>query len=216
MHQCRYKPAIPINKVQKIGAQARVGTFMTVAVRVAEAEASIPTVQDRLWKRVIKLWTDIHTLPATNPLHRNTSRIQKSRPTHRSPLYQVAEALKDIEMEEMEVINPFTLAPWEKRVQTAINTEIIRQPDTNRAAYIAVSSSAQHGMVGFGAAIKTRKHIGDTPTIETLSSHSRPKDRTEPIRGRTSSNSPRIWTVTAAQIPQHHASDEEQSSRAYA
>jgi ribonuclease HI len=183
MHKCRYKPAIPLHRVQKIGAQAIVGTFMTAAVRVAEAEASIPTVQDRLWKRVIKLWTDIHTLPATNPLRRNTSRIRKSRPTHRSPLYQVAEALKDIEMEEMEAINPFTLAPWEKRVQTTIDTEIIRQPDTNRAAYVAVSSSARHGMVGFGAAIKTRKHVGDAPTIETLSSTLGPRTEQNPYVG---------------------------------
>jgi hypothetical protein len=45
MHKCRYKPAAPINRVQKIGTQAIMGTFMTVAVRVvAEAKASIPTV----------------------------------------------------------------------------------------------------------------------------------------------------------------------------
>jgi ribonuclease HI len=95
----------------------------------------------------------------------------------------VAEALKDIEMEEMETINPFTLAPWEKRVQTAIDIEIIRQPDTNRAAYIAVSSSARHGMVGFGAAIKTRKHIGDAPTIETISSTLGPRTEQNPYVG---------------------------------
>jgi hypothetical protein len=34
-HECRYKPAITINRVQRIGAQAVVGTFMTVATRVA-------------------------------------------------------------------------------------------------------------------------------------------------------------------------------------
>ena len=53
MHECRYKAAIPINRVQKIGAQAIVGTFMTVATSVAEAEAHIPTVEDRLWRRAI-------------------------------------------------------------------------------------------------------------------------------------------------------------------
>lgn len=36
MHKCTYKRAIPINRLQKI---AIVGTFMTAAVRVAEAEA---------------------------------------------------------------------------------------------------------------------------------------------------------------------------------
>jgi hypothetical protein len=28
------------------------------------------------WRRVIKLWTDTHTLPNTNPLRRNTSRMR--------------------------------------------------------------------------------------------------------------------------------------------
>jgi hypothetical protein len=48
---------------------------MMVATSVAEVEATIPTVEDRLWRRAIKLWIDIHTLPDTNPLRRNTSRI---------------------------------------------------------------------------------------------------------------------------------------------
>jgi hypothetical protein len=46
---------------------------MTVATSVAEAEATIPTLEGRLWRRAIKLWIDIHTLPNTNPLYRNTS-----------------------------------------------------------------------------------------------------------------------------------------------
>lgn len=180
MHECRYKSAIPINRVQKIGAQAIVGTFMTVATSVAEAEATIPTVEDRLWRRVIKLWTDIHALPDTNPLRRNTSRMRKFRKQHRSPLYQVGEKLKDIAMEEMETIYPFTLSPWEKRVQTITSKEITRQPDSNRAAYIAVSSSARNGVVGLGAAIKTRKRIGDDPTVETLLSTLGPRTEQNP------------------------------------
>ena len=183
MHECRYKPARPINRVQKIGAQAIVGTFMTVAASVAAAEASIPTVEDRLWKRVIKLWTDIHTLPTTNPLRRNTFRMRKSYTRYRSPLYQVAETLKDIEMQELETINPFALAPWEKRVHTITVKEITTQPDSNRAAHIAVSSSARNGVVGFGATIKTRKHVGDAPTVETLSSTLGPRTEQNPYVG---------------------------------
>ncbi len=180
MHECRYKSAIPINRVQKIGAQAIVGTFMTVATSVAEAEATIPTVEDRLWRRVIKLWTDIHALPDTNPLRRCTSRMRKFRKQHRSPLYQVAEKLKDVAMEEMETIHPFTLPPWEKRVQTIADEEMTRQPDSNRAAYIAVSSSARNGVVGLGVAIKTRKRVRDDPTVETLSSTLGPRTEQNP------------------------------------
>jgi hypothetical protein len=42
-----------------MAAQAIVGTFLTVATSVAEAEAYIATTQDRFWKRAIKLWTFI-------------------------------------------------------------------------------------------------------------------------------------------------------------
>jgi hypothetical protein len=94
-----------------MAAQTIVGTFLTVATSVADAEAHIATAQDRFWKRAIKLWTDIHTLPDTNPLRKNTSRMRKFRTQHRSPLYQVADALKGIPMDELETINPYTLTP---------------------------------------------------------------------------------------------------------
>jgi hypothetical protein len=93
MHACKDKVARPISRVQRIGARAIVGTFVTVATWVAEAEAHIPSAQERFWKRAVKLWTDIHALPETNPLRRNTSRMRKFRRQYRSPLYQVADAL---------------------------------------------------------------------------------------------------------------------------
>lgn len=85
---------------------------------MAEAEAHILSAQERFWKRAVRLWTDIHALPETNPLRRNTSRMRKFRRQYRSPLYQVADLLKGIEMEQMEIIRPGVLAPWENRVQT--------------------------------------------------------------------------------------------------
>ena len=141
MHAFKDKLVGPINRVQRIGAQAIVGTFLTVATSIAEIEAYIASTQDRFWKRAVELWTDIHTLPDTNPLRRNTSRMRKFRRQHRSPLYQVADALKDIAMEELETINPFTLAPWEKRVQTITDETAAGQADTGWAVRITVSST---------------------------------------------------------------------------
>lgn len=120
MHACKDKAIRPINRVQRVGAQAIVGTFLTVATSVAEAESHITSAQHRFWRRAMKLWTDLHTLPEANPLRRNTARIKKFRRFHRSPLYQVAEALKSIEMETLESIHPFTLAPWETRMQADV------------------------------------------------------------------------------------------------
>jgi hypothetical protein len=64
------------------------------------------------------MWIDLYMLPDTNPLRRNTAWIKKFRRFHCSLLYQVADALKNIEMETLETINLFTLAPWETRMQT--------------------------------------------------------------------------------------------------
>jgi hypothetical protein len=105
MYECNWKAAPAINRVQRIGAQAIVGTFSTVATSIAEAEAHIPAAQDRFWRRAIKMWTDIHTLPETNPLRNATSRIRKFRRSYRSPLYQVADVLKDVPLESLETIS---------------------------------------------------------------------------------------------------------------
>jgi ribonuclease HI len=169
MHVFKDKLVGPINRVQRIGAQAIVGTFLTVATSVAEAEAHIASARDRFWRRAIKLWTDIHTLPETNPLRRNTSRMRKFRKQHRSPLYQVAEALKDIAMEELETINPCTLAPWEKIVQTIADESASRQLDTGWGVRIAVSSSARNGVVGMGGVIEIYRSARSNPRNEIYS-----------------------------------------------
>src|SRR5438045_648155 len=135
MHTFKDKLVGPVNRVQRLGAQAIVGMFLTVATSIAEAEAHIASAQDRFWRRAVKLWTDIHTLPDTNLLHRNTSQMRKFRKQHRSPLYQVADALKDIAMEELETIIPFTLAPWERRIQTIIDKTAVRQADSSWAVH---------------------------------------------------------------------------------
>lgn len=149
MHACKDKLIGPINRVQRMGAQAIVGTFLTVATSVAEAEAHIISVHERLWRRAIKIWIDIHTLLDTNPLRRVTSRIQKFYPKRRSPFHQVACRLKDIPMEEIENIHPFALAPWDKRIQI-ITEETDRQTTEGWSVKLAVSSSARNGMVGVG------------------------------------------------------------------
>lgn len=47
MHAFRDKAIGPINRVQRVGAQAIVGTFLIVATCVAEAEAHITIAQHR-------------------------------------------------------------------------------------------------------------------------------------------------------------------------
>lgn len=144
----------PINRVQRVAAQAIVGIFLTVAISIAEAEAHIATAQQRFWRRAVKMWTDIYTLPETNPLRRDTDRIRKFRRYHCSPLYQVADTLKNIKIELLETINPFTLVSWETYVQT--ENESISEGSTvpDGSIQIVFSSLSRNKLVGFGIAIE--------------------------------------------------------------
>ena len=47
MHACGCKGMALINRIQRLGAQAVIGAFRTVATAVAEAEASIRTANER-------------------------------------------------------------------------------------------------------------------------------------------------------------------------
>ncbi|KAJ5494161.1 hypothetical protein N7463_010248 [Penicillium fimorum] len=169
MHACKDKAMGPINRVQRVGAQAIVGTFLTVATSVAEAEAHIATARQRFWRRAVKMWTDMHTLPDTNPLRRGTDRIRKFRRYHRSPLYQIADALKHIDMETLETINPFTLAPWEERIQPGEDPPQDLQTTAGLYMQIAVSSSARNELVGFGVAIEKQPPRYRKLKLKTLS-----------------------------------------------
>jgi ribonuclease HI len=57
-------------------------------------------------------------------------------------------------METLETINPFTLAPWETRMQTDVEAMPNSQTVPGGSMQVAVSSSARNGLVGFGVAIK--------------------------------------------------------------
>jgi hypothetical protein len=90
MHAFKDKAVGPINQVQRIGALAIVETFLTVATSMAEAEAHIATAHSRLWRRAVKMWTDIHTLPETDPLReiQLVSRNSEDSTVHRYTRWQ--------------------------------------------------------------------------------------------------------------------------------
>ncbi|KAJ0131315.1 hypothetical protein HZ326_25593 [Fusarium oxysporum f. sp. albedinis] len=53
---CKTASAYAIHRVQRVGAQAVIGSFTSVATGVAEAEAHIATIHERFWRRASKLW----------------------------------------------------------------------------------------------------------------------------------------------------------------
>lgn len=91
-------------------------------------------------------------IPYPTPIfcRRNTSRMQTFRKQDRSALYQVANAVQHIAIEQLENINPCTLIPCEIRVTTIVNEAGSRHLGIAGVVYIAVSSSARNGVVGYG------------------------------------------------------------------
>ncbi|EAQ90174.1 hypothetical protein CHGG_06793 [Chaetomium globosum CBS 148.51] len=169
MHQCNWKTTPAIHRVQRVAAQGIIGTFSTVATRVADAEAHIPTAQDRFWKRAIKMWTDIYTLPETNPLRNTTSRMRKFRRSYRSPFFQVVDLLKDVPLDSLETIALVVLAPWERRVRTTVDGTGIQQKETEWAVQIAVSSFARNNVVGIGGVVRLPLPMRDDSRNEAFS-----------------------------------------------
>jgi len=160
MHACKTVPAYAIQRVQRIGAQAIIGSFTSVATGVAEAEAYIATIQERFWRRASKLWVDIHTLPRTNPV-RNLLRGIKTFRRFISPLRRIADVCRELPKDTMEVIQPFALAPWEARLQVTLNSQEEKEENKIKelaragwAVRIATSSSARNDLVGMGVAIR--------------------------------------------------------------
>jgi ribonuclease HI len=160
MHACKTVSTYAIHRVQRVGAQAIIGSFTSVATGVAEAEAHIATVHERFWRRASKLWVDIHTLPRTNPV-RNLLRGIKAFRRFISPLRRIADVCRELPKDTMEVIQPFTLAPWEARLQVILSSQREEEEDKSKelakagwAVRVATSSSARNDLVGMGGTIK--------------------------------------------------------------
>lgn len=158
MHACGAKAMSPMNRIQRIGAQAIIGTFRTVATAIAEVEASIRTVQDRHAERATNLWISLRTLPKTNPLSRVGTRVFQR---FTSPLQKIAHAHQGTLTDRMEVIQPFAVAPWEGRLSTTIapdREKAVEAVNSTHGILIATSSSERKGIVGMGGAIHDTLH----------------------------------------------------------
>lgn len=130
--------------------------------------------------------------------------MKKFRRYHRLLLYRVADALKNIEVETLEKINPFKLAPWKERVQTDIHEIPATQPETEGFMQTAVSTSVGNKMVGFGGAIQKQPPRCRKTETEVLFCHTRRRKRVEPVLGGVGSNSTRFEHATGTETLQDH------------
>ncbi|KAJ6436250.1 reverse transcriptase [Purpureocillium lavendulum] len=146
MHARRAKETGWLNKAQRIGAQAVIGAFRTVATAVAEAEASIPTIEERHRQAATRLCVDLRTLPQTHPL---AALRNKASRRYLSPMQGIASVVAKASTERMEVIGAFALRPWAKRIPVSAEMDLAGtvQPPNPQGIIITTASSQKDGRV---------------------------------------------------------------------
>jgi hypothetical protein len=200
MHAAKGLATAMLNRAQRVGAQAIIGEFKTTAVAIAEAEAYIRPVHQRLGERATKLWIGIHTLPDTQPLkrlranafRRVTSPIQKIGLAHRST-------------KGIETIRAFTVPPWEKRIDIIVKLDRQEAAHTARDAQgivVATCSSGKNGIVGMGGAICDTTTTGSSNTAPTATYTATlgPKEKFNPYFAELIAISTALWNLAALPI----------------
>ena len=108
-----------LERSQRVGAQSIIGCFRTVALLVAEAEASLVPLRDRLHRHSLRFWIDMQTLPADHPLALHRERYECTR--YMSPVQKTARMFDGLQVESTEVIRPFARAPWAPEVNITVD-----------------------------------------------------------------------------------------------
>jgi hypothetical protein len=144
--------------------------FCTVATVIGEAEASILLILTRHRAKAAAFWVKVRTLPQTNPLARLHTDGYKR---FRSPLQRISGSLHRFP-KAIERIQPYTLAPWEARIQLHITDGDALIPE---GIQFVTSLSARNRMVGLGFAFRGNKPFSTHKDART-------SDRAEQIHSR--------------------------------
>jgi hypothetical protein len=130
----------------EIGGQAVVGCFQTVGMAVAEAEANLPTVEERHARKALKMWVDLHSMPSTHPLAQMIRRRTYKRFT--SPMHKIAESARGVPMDDLEATQPYISAPQDARLDmvndVADGAQAATWAQETQGIRIATSASARN------------------------------------------------------------------------
>jgi hypothetical protein len=150
-------------QAQRITAQAIIRGFHTVALSVAELEAGLLPLEQRLQNQAIAFWLSIHKLDQSHP-HWMIKR-QRRCTKHRSPLMRIAEICKDIRVDEVLEVKAYACPPWVARPEVIISEDeeqartIIEEHKSGQVD-LYVDASIQKGRAGIGVyAILSRLEV---------------------------------------------------------
>ena len=99
-----------MERAQRVAAQAIIGGFRTMAMAVAEVEAGIPSIRQRLHDQTLRFWISIHKLNRSHP----HSKLAKTKGTRRflSPLGKAAMMFRSIRAERAAPLPVVGCEPW--------------------------------------------------------------------------------------------------------
>lgn len=161
MHARRPSAEKVLKRVQTIGGQAVVGCFQTVGTAVAEAEANLPTIEERHKRKALKMWVDLRSMPGTHPLALIARRSACKRFV--SPMQRIAECGRGAPLDDLEATQPYISAPWDARPDTTDDTDdglqAAARAQEAHGIRIVTSASVRNQLVGIGGAIESIDRI---------------------------------------------------------
>ncbi|KJZ69076.1 hypothetical protein HIM_11526 [Hirsutella minnesotensis 3608] len=137
----------------KVDNANRTAAFRTVAVAVAEAEASIQTVEERYRQATRRLCINLRTLPMTHPLAALRNRTSR---WFISPMQKIVSAVSRDHTDRMEVVHEYGLPPRTSRMPVVVEDDLakaVKAANDVKGIIIATSSSQKGGMVGMGGIV---------------------------------------------------------------
>jgi ribonuclease HI len=105
-------------QAQRITAQTIIKAFRTVAGAIAEVEADLIPMEQRLRNQTIAFWVSVHKLGQSHP-HWMLKR-QRLCTKHRSPLMRTAEMCEEVRMDDVMEVKPYACPPWVARPEVVI------------------------------------------------------------------------------------------------
>lgn len=160
-------------QIQRIAAISIIAGFRTIALRIAEAEASLKPVIDRWADQVRRFWIDLHTLPRTHPFWRIERLIKQTPRRFLSPLQRTAKTFSRFDIKDLEYIEPFCVAPWHPyaRVRIYEREKAIKMAlDADPERVVYTDASNRNGKIGIG--VTSSSTISPMNVIRTIGASS--------------------------------------------
>ena len=147
-----------LQSVQRVAAQAITGVFRTVALPVAQSEASIEPLHHRWKKQSLNTWISLHTLCRKHPFWKSKQRIDVNNKRFVSPLQTHAQRFQAVDLSRIEEIQPYCIPPWRAGANVKISTReeategAIASTTNAKTQTVFTDASSRNGLVGVAVA----------------------------------------------------------------